>query len=115
MAWTFNSNRIYVTELSGSDKQIIARLQPFGGGTIQQTFGYEDEILKVRAYVVGDTILDALKALTATGTEYDFTGDQGSMGNYYLSNLSWSRVPAIWQTIAGDCTDPLYTVELELT
>lgn len=113
--WTYNSNRIYVTELSGSLKQIIARLQPFGGGTVKQTFGWEDEVLKVRAYVVGDTILNALKALVETGTAYELLGNSVDYGDFYLSNLNWSRVPAIWQTITADCTAPLYNVELELS
>jgi hypothetical protein len=114
MAWTYGGERIYATEMSAGDKQIIARLQPLGGATVHQVFGYENEIVKLRAYVVGDTILAALKAMAKDGVTHSLVGNTITYGSYYLANFSWSRVPAVWQTLTAVCDDPLYQVELEL-
>jgi hypothetical protein len=114
--WTFNNIRIFTQGLTGGKSQTIARLQPISGGTVFQTFGYENEIYKVTCLVVGETDLNSIRALLETGSTYDLTGYEGSYGNFYLKSLSWSRVPVTYQTIRTDlvCTSPVFNVELEL-
>lgn len=114
--WTFDGNRIYVTDEDVSSNQIIARLQPLAGTTILHAFGYESEIYKFTCKVVGNTILDALKTLRTTGTAYTMSGTDGFSKSLYLHNLSYKRDNTIWQSIdpAQDCSTPVYTVTMEL-
>lgn len=114
MSWSLGSIRVFVTEKSGAEKQIIARLNPLGGGTVLQFFGYDDEIAHIKAYVVGETNLESLKTMSKSGESYNLTGYGTNYGDFYVSNLSWSRVPAVYQTLTTDCYAPLYTADLEL-
>lgn len=112
--WVLDSTRIYVTGLQGNDKNIIARLQPLNGGTIHQTFGYENEIKKVSAIVIGEDDLEALKALAESETTYTFSGYGIDYGDYYVANVSWNRANILYQTIKLPCTEPMFNVEIEL-
>lgn len=112
--WVLDSTRIYVTGLQGNDKQIIARLQPLDGGTIHQTFGYENEIKKVSAIVIGEADLEALKNMTESGSTYTFSGYGIDYGNYYVANVSWTRANILYQSIKLPCTEPLFNIEIEL-
>lgn len=118
MTWTLNSNRIYVQKISGGVKQIIAKLQPLEGGTVYQYFGYETNTIKLTAKVVGATVLAALKALTTTGSSYDLTSPEGSLGNFFVSSVSEDRDKEVWQSIdltgGLTCLSPVYTVDIEL-
>ena len=44
MAWTFHSVRIYTVDENDVNKPIVAKLQPLLGGTVIQTYGYENEV-----------------------------------------------------------------------
>lgn len=115
--WTFDGNRIYVTDEEVSSNQIIARLQPLAGTTILHAFGYEAEIFKFTCKVVGTSVLDALKYMRSTGLAYTMQETNESFSkNFYLHNLSYKRDKTIWQSIdpAQDCATPVYTVTLEL-
>jgi phage protein U len=116
MGWYYNNIRIVVQEYGSNEKQIIARLQPLSGGTIKQIFGYETPVVKVGCVVVGDTDLEALKALTKTGVAYSLVGYEQNYGNYYLSSITVNRLMSVYQTVRKDlpCNSPLYAVELEL-
>lgn len=114
--WTLAGIQIITQKHDGVDKQIIARLQPLSGGTVIQTFGYENSIQKIGGYVVGDADMDALKALKMTGATHALVENSTSRGSFYVSNVSWSRTPWIYQTIRPDldCESPVYNVEVEL-
>ena len=114
--WLFNNIRIFVQENTSSDVQTIARLNPLNGGTIHQTFGYEDPTYNVSALVVGETDKDALKALSKTGTTYTLSGPYGVIGSFYVKSVEMDLQPAVYQTIRPDldCESPIYIVKLEL-
>jgi hypothetical protein len=114
MGWSLGSVTIYTQDMGGNTKQIIARLNPLGGGTIKQIFGYDEEILQVKAYVVGETNLATLKGYATDKTARALVGQTTNYGNYYIASISWSRVPAIYQTLTAVCDDPLFTVNLDL-
>jgi hypothetical protein len=114
MGWYLDSVRIYVQDKSGTNKNIISRLNPLGGGTVLQFFGYDDEIWHVKAYVVGEEDLADLKAMAKDGNDYNLSNGAVDYGDFYVANMSWSRVPAIYQTLTANCDDPLFTVDLEL-
>lgn len=112
--WYLGSTRIYTTDMAGNTKQIIARLNPLGGGTIKQIFGYDEEILQIKAYVVGETDLATIKSYAQSGTAYSLTGYGTDYGDFYVASVQWSRVPAIYQTLTVNCEDPLFTVNIDL-
>lgn len=114
--WTYNNIRIVVQEMNDADKQNISRLQPVVGGTVLQIFGYEDTVKSVAGYVVGDTDLEALRALKTTGLGYTLRGYGQSYDNMYLSSCKANRLNILSQTIRPDldCASPVYYVELEL-
>jgi phage protein U len=116
MAWSYNGIRVFVQKNTGNKKQIIARLQPLDAGTILQTFGWEERVVKLSGLVVGPTDMNALLALTETGTAYTLSGASGNYGDYYLSNLSYDQLNSICQTVRPDLdTDAfIYQVDLEL-
>jgi hypothetical protein len=62
MVWAFNSIRIYVQDLNDVDVQEMAKLNPFGGGSIYHVFGYQDPTTKITGVIVGLTDRDALRA-----------------------------------------------------
>ncbi len=115
MAWTYNGIRIYPQDLEQSAKQIIARLQPLGAGTILQTFGWENSVFQVNCKVVGDTNLNSLLGYVQTGTAYTLAGNDAFSQSLYLSSINAKRDLFAWQTIdtSQDCTTPVYTVTME--
>jgi len=116
MAWTLNSNRIYVQKLVEGTKQIIASLQPLAEGTVYQTFGYETSKVKISCIVVGQTILTALHALTTNENSVTLISPEGSLGDYFVSAVNSDREKAVYQTIdpAQDCETPVFNVDIEL-
>jgi phage protein U len=112
--WYLNTTRIYVQNLTGAGKQTVARLQPLSGPTVHQVFGYESEIFRLKAIVIGETDLSNLKGLVATGSTYTLSGYGTNYGSFYVTNVSWDKSPAVIQTVTADCDDPMFTVDLEL-
>jgi hypothetical protein len=114
--WTIDSTRIYAQKLNEETKQIIPRLQPVGGGTVLQIFGYDSDIYKLAGKVVGYTDHDAIKAMANDGNTHTVTESGGWTKTVYVSNFSSSRDSAITQTMRTDlsCYAPVFTVELEL-
>lgn len=114
--WTYNGIQIIATERADDNPQIIARLNPIGGGTHMQTFGYEDEVTRITCVVVGDTDMDALKALSKTGLSYTLSGAEGVVGSYLLNKCAGARRPVYRQTLRSDLSPyaPVYWVTLEL-
>lgn len=114
--WSLNGIRIFVGESKEDAGQIIPRLQPLGGATITQVFGYESDIRTLGAVVVGDTDKDALKALRTSGSTYVLLSPEGSLGSFLVKNVSVNRVHCICQTIRMDLAEdaPVYDVEIQL-
>jgi hypothetical protein len=116
--WSLNSIRLIVQDNPESNKQIIARLQPVSGGTVLQIFGYEDNILKISAIVVGTTDKESLLGLSKTGSSYSLVTPYGT-SSYYVSSVSIKqRLGIISQTILidanHDCEDPIFDADIEL-
>lgn len=116
VAWSLNGIRLFVTEYGNDYKNIIARLQPLGGGTIYHVFGYEFTTSKLSAYIVGDADNASLKALTRTGNSYSLISDQGAYGNFLVNGVSLKRTNSICQTLRPDLatTAPVYIADIEL-
>ena len=116
MPWTLNSIRIFAQENTGDGSQIVPRLQPLSGGTVLQFFGYEDEVRNINAYVVGDTDMNALKALRKTSTAYELISPMGDLGDFYVKKVAYKQIHNICQTLRPDLAEdaPMYIVDLEL-
>jgi phage protein U len=118
MAWSLNGTRIFVQKYTGEEKQIIAKLQPLSGGTIFQFFGYQTNQVKLVAKVVKKSNVDDLKALTITGTSYSLVSPEGTIGDFFVEDVSEDRNTSIYQslllTTGYSCTDPVYDVTISL-
>jgi hypothetical protein len=114
--WTLNNIRIIATQKEGDNSQIIASLNPLGGGTVNQVFGYEDETTRVSCVVVGDVDLAALIALTKTGLTYTLSGAEGIVGNFLVSKVIYTRKPIWRHTLRSDLSPfaPVYNCDIEL-
>lgn len=114
--WTYGSIRIYVQDFDEGAKAIIARLQPLGGGTVLHHFGYEDQIYKVAALVVGSTNKDALIAFAQDQAAHDLVTPFTTVSGLYANSVSAKLTPTAYQTIdeAQDCYAPVYRVDMEL-
>lgn len=124
--WTVDyTTRIFVQELGSNKGQILPRLQPLDGGTIIQVFGYESDIYKLAAKVVGYADLNALKALVEDGAEHiisevasgvSTSGYMYFRDSFYIKNISDKRLSTMKQTIRQDldCYAPVFDVEMEL-
>lgn len=114
--WTLSNTRIFVQSLEDQYGQIIAVLQPLDAGSIHQTFGYEDAVSRVNAYIVGDTDKADLWWLTRTGLTYVLSGPEGALGSYYVNKVGFKRLMGTCQTIRQDLPEdsPVYVVDIEL-
>jgi hypothetical protein len=115
--WSLAGNRIYVQKITKGSSQIMPRLQPISGGSVLQSFGYDSTIRNVNALVIGDTVEQALEALSKDGgTSHAFVSPEGSLGNWILKEYGSNRIPNVCQTVdtslAEDC--PVYEVDLTL-
>lgn len=114
--WTLNGIRIFAQQHRSDSSQIIPRLQPLGGGTVLQFFGYESRIISVSAIIVGDADLNALRNLRKTATAYELVSPEGSQGDFYVKKVSHSRRMSICQTMRPDLPEdaPVYDIDIEL-
>lgn len=115
MAWYVDSVRTFVDESKEEGGQIIPRLQPLGGSTILQIFGYESIIRNIGGLIVGDTDKNALLAKRTDGNTHTLTGPEGSLGSFYVKNVTISRIHSICQTIRPDLDidAPVYQFEIQ--
>ncbi len=110
MPWKFNGNRIYAQEYDESSSAIAPRLQPLSGGSVIQSYGYDSDIRKIEAIVVGNTVKDNLKALSKDGMQpHELVSPEGSLGNWSLKSFTARRIPNVCQTI-----DPLQAEDVEI-
>lgn len=117
MDWTIDGNRFYVQKITKGASQIAPRLQPLAGGSIIQSFGYDSTIRNVSAIVVGDTIEQAIEALSKDGMQlHVLESPEGSLGNWAVKDYNSDRQESICQTIdiTQDEMAPVYNVELTL-
>lgn len=116
MAWYYDTVRIFPQDFTDEGSQEIATLNPLGGGTIHQVFGWSDKTKKLNAYVVGFTDKNAIEALRKTGDTYSVTGPWGDLGDYYLKNVSMKTTNMICQTLRPDLAEdsPVFLASLEL-
>lgn len=114
--WKLNNTQIFVQKYTSVDKQTVARLSPLNGGTVHQVFGYEDPTYTIGGLVVGDTDMDALKALAKTGLTYTLSGPYGVVGTFYVSNVDSDMTDITYQTMRTDldCESPVYNIGIEL-
>lgn len=114
--WELGGRRIFVTDIGSDFKQIIARLQPLGGGTIHHVFGYEDPIRKLKCFVVGSTDMAAVESFTTSGTSFMLNSPYGDLGDYLVNSVGHTMMNTICQTLRPDLPDtsPVYSVDLEL-
>jgi hypothetical protein len=114
--WTLGGVRIFTQEESQNQKQIMPRLQPLAGGTVIQIFGYESPIKALSCKVVGEVDRVAIENMTKDGALHTLVSYEGTVGDFYVSSVSWTRDRTISQTLRPDldCEDPVYTVQIEL-
>lgn len=114
--WYLDSTRIFVTDNQISASKIISRLQPLGSKTIYHRFGKDSRIIKLKAYVVGTTDLNALHTmLDSDTTHWLYTPDPAS-GEFLIHSLNDTQVPCIRQTLRQDLPSDsnVYVVDIEL-
>lgn len=116
MAWSLDGIRTFVGESKEDAGQIVPRLQPLGGGTVLQTFGYESDIRTIKAIVVGDDDKNGLKDLRKTGGSYTLMSPWGSLGSFIVKKVTVMGIKCICQTLRPDLPEdaPVYEVEIEL-
>ncbi len=115
MAWTISGTRIFVEESKEEGGQIIPRLQPLGGATILQIFGYESIIRNISGVIVGDTDKNSLLSLRTDGVTHTLVGPEGTVGSFLVKNVSVNRVRSICQTLRTDldADAPVYNFEIQ--
>lgn len=115
MAWYLGSTRIFVQDAPRSANQIVARLQPIQGASINHIFGYEKEKISIKCKVVGEVNISALEGMMQDGTTHYLDGGTVFSGwDVIVSSLS--AVPTITasQTLTNDCDATVYDVTMEL-
>lgn len=116
MSWTIGGERIYVHAIKNKAKNIIARLNPIASGTILHRFGYDDDIYNIEATVVTTSTKNTIKGFAKSGSTYTLVGDEGTIGNFYVSSFDSDRYEQPYQKIRTDLpvTTPVYKIQLEL-
>ena len=115
--WSYGGVQLIVIDRVMDNDQIIARLNPVGGGTVLQYFGDNDRIEKITAYVVGVTDVALLQSYTTSGVPFTYVTPLGSsISGYSLKHVSIKQLNSICQTIRPDLAEdsPVFSVDLEL-
>ena len=115
--WTYGNVRLYVQEMKTEDEQLIARLNPLGGGTVTQVFGYDELIVNIDAYIVGLVDEALLRSYVTSGVSFDLFTPYGINGYpYLLKNINTTLTKSICQTLRPDLDEdsPVYVVNMEL-
>jgi hypothetical protein len=114
--WSLGTAKLFVQDNAFGQNQSIARLQPLDTGTVYHRFGYESEIRKVQALVVGDTNVSLLTAMTLSGSYPLIRSDLTDLGDFLVKSVNAKQNETIWQTFDSgqDCDAPVYVVDIEL-
>jgi hypothetical protein len=114
--WTYGTVQVFPQELDDTDIQEVARLTPFGGGTIHHRFGWQDPITKINAFIVGLTDRDTLRSYKEVGGIYTLSGPWGVWCSGHLKEMN--SKPNSWtcQTLREDLPEdsPVFIVELQI-
>ena len=114
MAWYLDTTRIFVNEHVEDAAQIIPRLQPLSGGTVQQLFGYESPTLGVAALVIGSGDARVLRDMTTDASLHTLTGPEGVMGDYLVKKINLARIYSICQTMRPDLPEDAEVYEAKI-
>ena len=116
MAWTLNGIRIFPQKKTDDRDNIIAKLNPVGGGAFYHIYGYDAMISKVSAFIVGETDKAALEALAYSSSSVTLSGAGINWGDFYVKHVSVDMIQSISQTLRTDlsCDANVYTVDIEL-
>lgn len=107
-AWYIDNIRIIVTDLEETDKSIIAKLNPLGGGTVHQYWGWEETSMGLTAYVVGKADRDALAAIERDGNSHNLiasgflNSDWNGSTTVFIEDIKWTNLNMLCQTIRPD-------------
>ena len=116
MPWSLDSNRFFVQENVMENSNILAELNPLGGGTVVHHFGYEDEARKINAYIVGSGVMVNFKVLAKQAGSVTLLSPWGFFGDFYVKKVTARTVQTICQSI--DPTKPddaiVYLADIEL-
>lgn len=114
--WSLGGVRIFVIDSGEEASQIIARLQPLDGGTVNQVFGYESPSRKLTCYIVGDTDMHAILTMTTTGTAVALLSPEGDLGDFLVQKVNMPRQKTVDQSLRPDldCDAPVYLGEISL-
>ena len=94
--WSYGGVQLIVIDRVMDNDQIIARLNPVGGGTVLQYFGDDDRIEKITAYVVGVTDVALLQSYTTSGVPFTYvTPLCSSISGYSLKHVSIKQLNSI--------------------
>lgn len=116
MSWHLDTIRIFVQEIETGVENIIARLQPLGGGTVLHKFGHDSLIVNVTAIVVGYVDLGALRDMTESSNSFTLYKDGTPLNDYFVHKVNSKIIPTICQTLRPDLSEDaeVYNVSLEL-
>lgn len=113
--WYLDNTRVFVQDLTVDGKSIIAKLNPLQGGSVYHYWGYEDENINLKCYVVGWTDRDDIKDMQRDGDTHILWGsglDQTQWNvsmDVYLESVTWEAIPLICQTLRPDLDDDAQT------
>ena len=115
MAWYLESVRVFPQTLSDEWDQLIAELNPLGGGSIYHQFGWTDEKRSVTAYIVSNEDKAAIRTMVSGQQLVTLSGPYGN-NDFYLKSASIEALNKVicqtFHTEKND-TDPVYMVDLE--
>jgi len=120
--WYLDNTRIYVLDMSVDEKVLIAKLNPLEGGSVYHYWGYEDEQLKIKVYVVGGTDRDEIKDMQRDGATHYLRGsglidiDYNFTIPVYVSDASWTAVKNLCQNLDNSqaSTTPMWEGDITL-
>lgn len=93
MAHTLGGHTLYVTADDGVDTVIHAELNVLDStaSTIQH-FSKPSDRRRLVAHIITEATMNSIKALTSGSAGTNYTSDQGSQGDYYLTNVGSKRL-----------------------
>jgi hypothetical protein len=107
-SWYIDNIKIILTDLDEEDKAIVSKLTPIGGGTVHQYWGWEEEAISLKAYVVGKADKDALLVIERDGSSHEFVGsgfgnaDWNNRITVFIDDIKWTSTNTQCQTIRSD-------------
>lgn len=107
-SWYIDNIRIFITDLDEESKSIISKLNPIGGGTVHQYWGWEENQIGIKAYVVGKADKTALETAERDGNSHLFIGsgflieDWNTSTTVFIEDIKWTSTNINCQTMRTD-------------